>query len=164
MTPRGRMIYLGVVLIAMPDSLRRVRPESTSYSTSMWIMEFLVLLLIAYEVGITIVGQIRSRRREKRKAILVTWIARGQDILDSAPSDHYDPAVHTWIPLVNSWIDSANEQLAHCSANAKVSFNRGSRETRTYNNVASGARAQYANLAIHLENLRRIIEQPEVYY
>src|SRR5438552_11687522 len=81
LTPRRRVLYFSVVLLIMLDTLKRFS-ESVAYSISIWVMEFLVLALIAYEVFIAIY---RHWTVKKRLKVLFRAMKKGQELEDATP-------------------------------------------------------------------------------
>lgn len=128
----------------------------------MLVIEFLVLLLIAYELFIP---AWQRRISKQRKTILASLLARGQDVVNHAPVGHYDTGVDQWSRGAENWMAETADQLSKFSENAAIAFSQGEERGGTkYPNVAVGAWLHYGTMQLRLRNLRRIIEQPNIYY
>lgn len=158
---------MGTTLLVILDHLRRMRGDSAAYSISMWVMEFLVLGLIAYEV---LMGILERRASNKRKHIigervrtLRAAMLEGQRLQQSAvPSG--DHRVAAWHQSVMQWTEKTRGLLAPYSPQAETSFDDISDipHVNTYGSV--GDPFVYAHLLARLRNLRGIIEKPDVYF
>jgi hypothetical protein len=119
------MIYLGVVAVSILDSLRRMRGDSAAYSISMWVMEFLVLALIAYEVYAGIRERRESHKRQRivdeRVRAVREAISKGQKIHSSAVTiGHTETAA--WHQRAIKWTADTQGLTASYSAQAEASF------------------------------------------
>jgi hypothetical protein len=156
---RRRFIYLGVVLTFMLQALRSFS-QSTAYLLSLWAMEFAVLVLIAYEVW----DKIADRRRvAKRRKIIFGLMNEGQAILDDVPTVHPE-RVDSWFQSAEAWTKKTQAALEGYSSQALTAFNHLRLPTVNYPNVCGGAHQSYKALIAKLDNLRSIMEKPEVYY
>jgi hypothetical protein len=146
------------------------------YEISMWLMEFLVLALIAYEVVTGILHRRQARKRHLVVLELSRMMDKGQRIQSIVP----DPLITTDYQILKKWMDSAeawatdaNTFLTSHSEHAARAFslitNSGEVDSVV---LASGRhfaltgelRERYQRLIVHLENLRRIAETSEAYF
>lgn len=124
-------------------------------------MEFAVLGLIAYEVW----DKIADRRRiKKRTKVLFGLLNTGQELLNGVPSVNYPENVAGWVEQVLAWTKEARTALEGYTAHALASFNHLNIPTVNYTGVSAGAHAHFKELMARLDNLRNIMEKPEVYY
>jgi len=135
-----------------------------------WVMlavEILVLLLIAYEVGI---GLWRNRKTRNYLSALHGQMRKGLDLQTTAPSVGMGEtdAVRAWLRAVPGWVEETNTLLSGYSAQASASFlhkphgEQAGREN-DYRGIYHYGRLQYAELVERLNNLRTIMEKPDVY-
>ena len=158
MTPRRQVLNLCVVLLIMIDTLKRFS-DSTAYSVSMWVMEFLVLSLIAYEVFTAIS---RDRKIRNRLEVLFEAMNKGQELQRRPPSVH-EPSliVSEWKTSANSWIENTQTLLRSYSPQAEASFLH---DPHTIPPNYPAPWPEYHLLVVRLNNLRGIMEKPEVYF
>ena len=160
------MIYLGVVVISILDTLRRMRGESAAYSISMWIMEFIVLALIAYEVYAGIRDRRESRKRKRiideRVRAVREAISKGQHIQCSAVSIGHSGTA-AWAQLALKWTADTQTVMAFFSAQAEAAFLDVSEASPMNVHERMGAPQEYSHILARLKNLRGIMENPEVY-
>jgi hypothetical protein len=156
------MLFFRIV----PDALRCLFFDVRPFEYLMLVIEVLVLLLIAYEVGSGVWHRIRRTRRSRR---VLTRLSDGQALQHAAPRRSADPAtISLWTSNVRAWIDETNTLLCKYSLEASIAFlhNRGGADTSfgsALREVADGAQDPYVTLQERLNNLRSIIENPEVY-
>ena len=166
----------------MLDHLRRMTAGSYGpYEVSMWVMELLVLALIAYEV----VHNFRKERKDHRRQALLNervlalsrCMDNGQRLLSSIPNPQYAKdfaKVQEWIDAARTWAEETNAFIALHSMGASAAFSliTDSEKVAPLVYGPSGAsfglyghtRECYQRLVVQLENLRRIIERPEAYF
>jgi hypothetical protein len=149
-----------------------------------WLMlgiETAVLLLILYEVVVGIVrhrGAIRRQRKLKQIATsLSQFMDTGRELLRSVPdpSKEESEVLRLWMVNTNAWGVRANDFLAACSQQASGAFllvhDSSSADSVVFTPsgdeffyLASPIREHYQRLLTQLNNLRQIIEKPEVYF
>jgi hypothetical protein len=154
------MLYILTILLFMCDTVRRMMSGIRAVDWVMMVMEFLVLVLIAYEVGMPI---LERRKQRKYRAAITSLMTEGQGLCESVPDNRgTDP--HDWIVTVDSWIDKTRGQLQNYSPNAVAAFNQEYWvEIQAPISIADGARPHYYKLAGKLKNLHDIAEKLEVY-
>ena len=158
---------MGTVLLVILDHLRRIHGDSAAYSISMWLMEFLVLGLIAYEVLMGILerrmSHIRKRTIDERVQTVREAISKGQQ-LERSHVGFGSARVAAWSRSVTEWKVETQKLMASYSPHTEASFLDVSESSPE--NVYSGfigAPQEYSHLLAMLKNLRGIIEKPEVY-
>jgi hypothetical protein len=82
----------------------------------------------------------------------------------AAPSPQNDPAVTEWKQSVEDWAQETVALLESYSPQAAASFRLGRRMSASYPGIADGAQTSYGWLLFALDNLRAIMEKPDVYY
>ncbi len=144
----------------MLDTLRRLFSDVRPFEYLMLGVEVLVLLLIAYEVGSGIWHRFRRNRRSRR---VHEFFSQGQMLQSGTPGD---PAlVSQWLRQVEKWIIDTNGLLVRYSSQASASFLHNSgRAGMHYGGVAQDAQYGFAELQERLNNLRAIMERPDVYF
>jgi len=157
-TPLVRAI---AVLLIMLDTLRRLFfGGAKPIDRTMLVIEVLVLGVIAYE---TISAIWRKRTVHKRLNALFALMEKGIS-LQQAPPDT-DAAAHDWAQAVDVWITETTQVLSKYSAQAVASFNhQGKPASISHAGISGIAHGHHAQLLIRLENLRAIMEKPDVYY
>jgi hypothetical protein len=92
-----------------------------SFDWLMLVVEILVLLLIAYEVGTTVLHRLQTKRR---LASLFALMHRGQELQATVPGSGTadDQAIVAWKSSVEAWADDTNKILATYSPQASARF------------------------------------------
>jgi len=116
-------------------------------------IEFLVLVLIAYEVLYLSIWQRLKMRRRSR--VVLDLMRQGQTLQEAMPDS--PEGLMPWKSSVTAWVTETDAQLAKYSPEAVVVF----RHNPTP--VQPGGTASSVRLSNHLNNLRRILENPDVY-
>jgi len=143
----------------MLDAFRRMFRDVRPFDDLMLAIEVLVLLLIAYEVGSGIWQRIRRHRRSRR---LLGCFSKGQALQASVPAENAE--TEEWLRNLKEWTDKTNNLLARYSPQASAAFlHSHSTVAGHYRGVARTAQTAMAELLERLENLRAIMERPEVY-
>ena len=150
-----------------------------SFDWLMFVIETAVLALIGYEV---IVGAVRHRREQRRRANLNGLVAEISALMEKGlrlrstvplPDSNWHLFVQPWIDSVNHWCEETNGFLATHSARASQAFLLVTDSGSVDNVVQSGGRQfvllgllreRYQPFVVQLSNLRRIIERPEAYF
>jgi hypothetical protein len=168
MSATGRLVVLfGVTAIFLWMTIKRivfddfgdVRP----FDWLMLAIEILVLLLIFYEVA---VGFRQKRTIKRRFKTLLILISDGQALEDIAPLQQADVAVVTkWKNDVLEWDNRANKTLASFSKQAVAAYVHDSVDAGVrYRGVAQDAHQVRVGLKSRLDNLKSIMEKPDVYF
>lgn len=144
------------------------------YEISMWVMEFLILVLVGYEVWETVWTRVKGNRLERRykqrSALILDCIAKGQGLLLSAPSPYssndaqrYEES-KVWCESVKNWVRETGKLLQGFSPLAMGLFldNSGIASV-DYPNVWHSARNFYSTLHQKLGRLQSILANPERY-
>jgi hypothetical protein len=181
MEATGRLGRLGaIVLLVTGNTIRRMFSGSRPFDWLMLAVEVLVLGLIAYEV---IVGVLRhSRKGQRRRRIgeitntLSAFMEKGKTLQGGLPCTELAKELEAdlWMVEADKWATEAGEFLAGHSPTASVAF-RLTPGTGTMALVVQNSegatftidgrqRHAYQRLVSRLENLRGIIEKPEVYF
>lgn len=145
----------------------------------MFIIELLVLGLIGYEV---VVGWLRHREGERRRIFLGARVSDLSKLMDKGQriqSSVLDPSLSNmqilqpWIDSAEAWNTETNDYLGHYSPRASSAFMLVA-DAGNMDNVVFGSgryfslhgtiREVYQRLAVRLSNLRRIIEQADIYF
>ncbi|MGO8973760.1 MAG: hypothetical protein ACLQJ0_04945 [Steroidobacteraceae bacterium] len=130
----------------------------------MLLVELLVLLLIAYEV---VIPAFHRRRTSRRLASLLALMNRGQKIQDAVPASGTtdDLAISAWKTSVEEWLRDTHKTLVAYSPQASTIFlhDTGGTSLR-YRGVAQNAHDYFVMLLARMNNLRAIMEKPEVYF
>ena len=131
----------------------------------MLIIELLVLVLIAYEVGAGVWRAIQTHRRVKA---IFQRMSLGQDLQSKAPSGGTDePTATAWVNSVKTWMQETYNLLARYSPQAAASFvhDQGGASVQ-YSGITGNAQARdwYRTLISRINNLRGIMEKPEIYF
>jgi len=173
MTPRKGLLYVAVVLVIMLDTLRRIFVGSRPIDVVMLVVELLVLLLIAYEVGSGVWHKLKMRHR---RSALLPYLEKGQKLLLGIPDQALEPheTVERWMQEVESWTSETRNFLDEHSPNASFAFmstvrsgtveRAARRSDGTTFRVTGSLGDAYQHLQTKLDNLRRIIEEPDVYF
>jgi len=157
-TVRRRVLYVSVVLLMMLDTLKRFS-DSTAYAISMWLMELLVLLLIAYEVMAAIW---RHQVVKRRLHTLLKSMEKGHKLEEDTPHPGWpSERISPWKDSVNAWIQETQLLLKSYSAQAEIAFLHDPHVIQP--NYRLPVR-EYHLLVTRLNNLRGIMERPEVYF
>lgn len=127
----------------------------------MLIVEVLVLVLIGAEIAPALWHKRKAKERQKA---LFSLLVEGQEILNQAPSPFDQTSVNAWGVSVNAWSAKVAKVLRGYSEHAVASFNHQSQTGTRYQHIPEGAWPAYEKIAARIENLRNIIEKPDIYY
>lgn len=137
-----------------------------------------VLLLVAYEVGVTIFNQAQAAKRRKTLRAIETevsnLVASGESLKKFVPE--YNAHAHDlqWPKSVDNWVENAEAYLTPLSSKALSEFNSYAQPNLRYRDFqlqsghimhASGyVGDMLEKLNMKLENLRRIANKVEDYF
>ena len=174
MSRRRRVFHLVAGTFAMIDILRRSWNMITDGARPIdWlvvIVDFLVLLAI-------LIFEIREIRRERRHdreqrdrrrlvdervAALRDAMSKGQSLRLCIPGSG-DPRVAEWAQAVNKWGEETRVLLKSFSAHAETAFLL-PMSVSPYITGSEGAVFEYISLMSRLDNLKGIIEKPDMYF
>ena len=154
------------MLLTMLDTLRRMFSDARPIDVWMLVIELLVLLLIAGEVGVVL-----SRWLKRKGKLTQTFnlMSKGQQLENSVPplGTADETAIRTWNESVKTWIGETNRFLVGCSQQASATFlheEGGTLSSMRYHDVAKDAHDWYKTLIARLNNLRSVMEKPDVYF
>jgi hypothetical protein len=127
------------------------------------IIELLVLVLIAYEVGHPIYHQRKVRRRSRA---ITGFVESGRKLQNLAPGiEASDAEVSQWIESVEAWNNETHDFLKRYSAEAAASYlHNPGKFSGDYMGVAVKAQRVRRGLEERLNNLRDIMEKADVYF
>lgn len=146
-----------------------------SFDWWMLAIEVGVLLLVAYEVGVTIIHQIKEAKRRKvlRKieAEVRKLVAAGEELKKSIPYDNAHGV--EWPETVDGWVENVEAYLTPLSSKALSEFDSYAHPNPRYRDYWAQGRILHASgyigdtlerLNMKLENLRRIAHRCEDYF
>jgi hypothetical protein len=133
---------------------------------TMLIIELLVLLLIAYEVIVSILEKIHERKRKKvvgeRVKTLRDAMFEGQELRNSTTWGDDRERERKWVQDTKEWGERTRALLKSYSAHAEMAFLL--EMPISPNDFGSMSQPfTLGTLLSRLNNLRSIIEKPEVY-
>jgi hypothetical protein len=143
------------------DTLKRILYGAKPIDKTMLVVELLVLALIAGEVAHKVLRYFKVKHRVKR---LQEKLAEGQQLQTEAVRSR-GPS-QEWVKQVDNWIIRTGGQLKRYSPEALLSFQHDPGamfNPFVADHFESTAKATYLQLQHRLNNLRRIIETPDVY-
>jgi hypothetical protein len=154
-----------MVVVIVLDTLRRMIYGVRPFDILMLVVEVLVLLLIAYEVGVNVW---RDRRRTRRSRKVLGQLTKGQKLQADAPvgSSVNNPSVVSWANTTTEWANETSALLSKYSEAASVSFLHvvgGANSSFGFGHINPYAQHAYILLQEQLNNLRSILENPDVY-
>lgn len=173
MAVRKRVLYIVAVVVIVLDTFRRIFVGSRPIDILMLVIELLVLMLIGFEVGTALWHKLKMRRR---RSALLPYLERGQKLLSSTPEEPVVAyaGIEEWIQQVKSWTSDTRNFLDRYSSNASFAFmstvrsgtvQRAARRPDDTPFLVSGRLGDaYQLLQSKLDNLRRIVAQPEAYF
>lgn len=127
----------------------------------MLVVELLVLVLIGADIAPSLWHKWKAKERQK---VLFSLLIEGQAILNQAPSPFDQTPVHAWGVSVDAWSAKVAKVLGEYSEHAFASFNHQPQVGTPFHHIATGAWPHYGKLTSRVENLRNIIEKPDIYY
>lgn len=125
------------------------------------VIEVLVLAIIAIEFFRIV---LRERKTHKRLKKLYALMSKGQDLRDAVPSNDQVEMITAWERSVRAWIAETSDALTGYSPQAAAAFDHGSAKSGSFRHVHGALQDTYAILLKHIDNLRNVMEKPEVYY
>ena len=160
---RREPLYLSAtVVLIMLDMLRRMfAPNSWFFAISIWVMQFLVLFFVVRD---SVVRALRNRKIKARKRELRALLHDGQGLQQNTPNSIVGSEVEGWRTSVGRWIDNTTKELDGFSPQAAVAFKQIQKSPSSQHGVSPAIGELYGNLVQHVDNLRSIMEKPEVYY
>lgn len=149
----------------MLDTIRRLFAGSRPVDILMLVIEFLVLGLIAYEV----LGKVRKDQRIKKRLIAMRGaMANGHSLQEAIPrGTGITDAAREWGKSVDLWVEETGRLLETYSPQAVVAFVHDPGELSKSVLAGGGPIAdprRYTLLVRRLNNLKDIMEKPDVYF
>jgi len=165
---RSRFFLLRTLVLSliMCDTIRRMLEGTRPIDLLMLIIDALVLLLIAYDVAANICSK---RRTSRRIAMIFQHIEEGQKLQAIAPNSGItDPSISApWVESVKKWVQRTHDVLEKYSSQAAASFALDSVSVPVqYGGISSlpDVRESYRALILKMNNLRSIVEKPDMYF
>src|SRR5581483_11357980 len=121
---RRRAIYVCAVAMIVGDTLRRIVEGMRPVDWIMLVIEFLVLVLIAYEVFAKV---LRDRSVAERRNHLYFQMVEGLKIHSQATPGNHPEDTDGWCKKVMKWEDETRKLLDSYSHQAAASFDHGIR-------------------------------------
>jgi hypothetical protein len=130
---------------------------------------------VADEVGLTIRHQWKNRRRNKIIAVLSDFMFKGNTLATSVPNPDHPDDFWSWARSVEAWRTDTAQYLNKYSAKASSAFLLITvPETNVTNlvhplegwafHLTGNHREAYQALLGYLNNLRSLMEEPDVYF
>jgi hypothetical protein len=161
MRPRPLLLRMGVVFLITLDTIRRMDSETRPIDWWLLVIEVLVLAIIAAEFVRIL---LRERRTHKRLITLHAIMAKGQELQRTVPNNGQSDKITAWANSVEEWIKETAQALDGYSPQAAAAFNQGIGTSVHYPHVHGALQGTHNILLRRLDNLRGIMEKPEVYY
>jgi hypothetical protein len=166
---RGRRVFhLVAGGFAMVDAIHRFfimlfgKPQPIDF----WLLgaDIAIVLLILW---VDVPEKLHKRRVRSGLSATGTLMQKGEEIEASAPrSGNIDiGTIPLWKQSVDEWMTKTNNFLASCSPQASAAFlhNVGGSSMR-YGGIAGDAHDYFVHLLARMNNLRAIMEKPDVYF
>ena len=151
-------------MLIMLDTLMRSFLRHDAFDRAMLVIELLVLFIIGFEAVVHAWGHFKVAHRLKH---VRARFAEGQELQRNAPQlGARSEDVTRWVMNVDAWVNATNRLLTGYSYQASASFLHDPGHMFrlvTAHQIASAAESPYAQLQDRLNNLKRIIETPNVY-
>jgi len=167
---RGLFLALraAIMICVILDTIRRVWFGSSPAERVLMALELPVTLFIGIEFVAFVIHGWRERRRKRRARKILERLTIGQKIQADAPkgSGASREAVAAWESAANQWTDQTNALLSRYSASASVSFlhsKGGANVSFGHGHINPYAQHAFIDLQERLNNLRSILESPDVY-
>ncbi len=161
MRSRHYAIRVGLVLIITADTFRRMLYGTRPIDEYMLVVELLALLIIGLEAAVHLTRHFKKRHRLRN---LFNCLSHGQELLDRRPSDG-PTAWSDWKLRFKEWRDNTSKLLAHYSPQAAAFFlHRHDAPSRIFLGIRQDPPPQIVELIEYLENLRSIMENPDIYF
>lgn len=179
---RGRTVFrLVAAIYAMLDAVHRFLVLIFGHPQPIdWWLLAADVAIVALIIWLDVPERIHKRRCAKIVPFLFEFMDKGQKMQNDVPepspgSPNQDwPRFQAWVTSVNNWSSETNGFLASKSARASASFllvvDSSSRDNLIYRPdgrsfyVSGGVRLCYQRLVSQLDNLREIMEKPDVYF
>jgi hypothetical protein len=162
---QGRRIAYLIMLCLIAKHLM-----SDSYGPLDRFLEIGVFLLIAYEVYRGVSKSRKSRKRKdeikSRVATMFVQLVFGQELQRLVPpATATELVVNDWVESVKKWMAETQDILRSYTAQAAAAFlhNPGTMILR-YTAVSDHAHERYLMLIQRVNNLKSIMEKPDVYF
>jgi len=161
---RHYAIRIGLVMVITADTLRRMIYGTRPIDYVMLVVEILVLLLIFGEIAVHANRYFRHRRRSGE---VLKRLIKGQKLQSESPGTSGSGSLVTpWITATKEWANQTNDLLLKYSRAASAAFLHdvgGADVSFGFGHVNAFAQHAYVQLQTRLNNLRDILENPDVY-
>jgi hypothetical protein len=164
---RFRLLKLVAAVLIMRDAIMRLFEGARPIDRTVLVVDLLVLLVIVIEYGHSLLRERKKGQRELQRRRRLEFVrqamSNGQELQRKAPYVHAPNLdVAEWKHSVNSWVQNTQTLLRSYSAQAEASFLHDPHSIPA--NYPTLATHEYHLLVIRLNNLRGIMEKPEVYF
>jgi hypothetical protein len=168
---KGRIVRLSaygvITLLALANTIRHMMEQTRPIDWVMLAIEAAVLLLIAYEIYVGVKERKKAKQRagivETRVTAIREMMSKGQNLLRSQPPFVPPQPLALWVNGVDNWTEQTKNLLRSYSAHAEMTFLQ--HPTILVNSYGSNPKPHvYGSLEHRLNNLRNIMEKPDVYF
>ncbi len=173
MTPSGerrvRLFKIGTATVFMLDAIRRFFGDFRPADLTIVVIELVFVVIVSAEWATREIRDCRKRRRQRRRQqeidlrvrALRDALWKGQELQLRTPGSG-DPYVAAWRQAVSNWGEETRVLLKSFSEHAETAFSL-PMPSLPYITGSVGAVSEFVSLISHLNNLRGIIEKPDVY-
>ena len=173
MTPSGerrvRLFKIGTATVFMLDAIRRFFGDFRPADLTIVVIELVFVVIVSAEWATREIRDCRKRRRQRRRQqeidlrvrALRDALWKGQELQLRTPGSG-DPYVAAWRDAVSNWGEETRVLLKSFSEHAETAFSL-PMPSLPYITGSVGAVSEFVSLISHLNNLRGIIEKPDVY-
>lgn len=148
----------------MGDALKYIFGDYRPIDLWLLVIELIVLLLIAYEVGD---NWLRHRKKDKGIRKVSELMNEGMRLQRAVPASAMTPdqsTIDAWVKAVNVWLNRSHAELSKMSPSAASAFIEGIPGSSSYPGVAVGAYIAFGGLLLRIGKLRSISEKPDTYF
>jgi hypothetical protein len=163
-TRRRYTLQIGIGLIVMLDAFRHSFSRHDAFDYTMLAVGIVVLILTAYQVSS---DPLRAWKRSRSTTKLLPYFKQGEELYASVPRQSFEqgPAIE-WTKRVEQWTKETNillEQLSPAASAAFLHITGGITASEDWHRIHAHVYDSYRQLMERLNNLRTILETPEVY-
>ena len=166
---RVRFIAFCINAISMTYTIYHLFEDARPFDWLMFSIEVAVLFaILIFDIRAVRRERRQDRERRERKALVDKRVAalrdalsKGQELQLRTPGSG-DPYVAAWRDAVSNWGEETRRLLKSFSEHAETAFSL-PMPSLPYITGSVGAVSEFVSLISHLNNLRGIIEKPDVY-
>ena len=160
-----RLFKIGTATVFMLDAIRRFFGDFRPADLTIVVIELVFVVIVSAEWATREIRDCRKRRRQRRRQqeidlrvrALRDALWKGQELQLRTPGSG-DPYVAAWRQAVSNWGEETRVLLKSFSAHAETAF------LSPYITGSEGAVFEYISLMSRLDNLKGIIEKPDMYF